>query len=137
MMSCDYCPATFLDCRTAGTAKGWAFFRFEDNQRFSERTGCPEHTDQAREDMLGVVTRALNAKREPRIKKGRVICEMAGVQLLRYGEFGDKNMRFEVVEPEHVAGFSHAFQANPLQRAVNYFIERANLRYTQNAPVIK
>ena len=134
MMSCDYCSATFLGCRAAAAAKGWSFFRFEDDLRFSERTGCPEHKDQAQEDMLDVVTRALNLETRGVEGHGHLLCEMAGVQLFRYGEFGDISTRFEVVEPEHVAGFSHAFQANPLKRAINYFIQRANLRYTLYAP---
>lgn len=64
MISCDYCTETSLECRRAGTAKGWVLFRFDDNVRFYERSGCPEHSDQAREDMLAVMTRKLQNKPE-------------------------------------------------------------------------
>lgn len=59
---------------------------------------------------------------------GVVICIMSGVLLVRYGPASGKTTRYEVVEPDHVAGFSHAHFEYPLNWAVQFFLERANWR---------
>ena len=60
---------------------------------------------------------------------GTLICLMSGVALMRYGPPSDESTRYEVIEEDHVAGFSRPAFDRPLKDAVYYFIDRANERY--------
>lgn len=63
-----------------------------------------------------------------------VVAEMSGVSLVRFGPHGKTETRYEVIEPDHVAGFSRLAHPHPLDDAVTFFINRANARYHQGAP---
>lgn len=58
-----------------------------------------------------------------------IICTFAGIQLVRYGPYRDPGTRYEVIEEDHVAGFSAPNFPQPLHSALCFFLDRGNRRY--------
>lgn len=60
---------------------------------------------------------------------GTVICSFAGIQLVRFGAHRDPRTRYEVIEEDHVAGFSRPHFRNPLHAALCFFLDHGNRSY--------
>ena len=65
---------------------------------------------------------------------GVELAQMSGVRLVRYGPFGEYETRYEVIEPDHVASFSHLGFEHPLEAAVAFLLNRVNARFCLGAP---
>lgn len=68
---------------------------------------------------------------------GYLIIQCSGVRLVRFGAFGRPDTRYEVQEPDHVAGFSRGHFRHPLTAAVDFLLHQANRRYFSGAPFPK
>lgn len=68
---------------------------------------------------------------------GNLIARCSGVSLVRFGIHGRTGTRYEVQEPDHVAGFSRRHFPAPLSSAIDYFLDHANRRYMHREPFPK
>lgn len=62
----------------------------------------------------------------PKPAAAHVLISLGDVRLVRYGPPLKAQTRYEVIEPDHVAGFSHLGHPRPLEAAVKFCLDRAN-----------